>query len=44
LDEIGDTIFTVAIAAAIGLAVTNLAIEITVRAVLDAASAGHENV
>ena len=44
LDEIGDTIFTIAMAAAIGLAVANLAIQITARAVLDTASVGHENV
>jgi hypothetical protein len=44
LDEIGDTIFTIAIAAAIGLAVANLAIQITARAVLDAANVGQENV
>ena len=45
LDEIGDTIFAIAIAAAIGLAAANLAIQITnERAVLDAASVGHENV
>ena len=44
LDEIGDTIFTIAMAAAIGLAVANLAIQITARAVLDAASVGQENV
>jgi hypothetical protein len=44
LDEIGDTIFTIAMAAAIGLAVANLAIQITASAVLDAASVGHENV
>ena len=45
LDEIGDTIFAIAMAAAIGLAAANLAIQITnERAVLDAASVGHENV
>ena len=44
LDEIGDTIFTIAMAAAIGLAVANLAIQITASAVLDASSVGHENV
>ncbi len=44
LDEIGDTIFAIVMAAAIGLAVANLAIEITARAVLDAASTSHENV
>ena len=44
LDEIGDTIFTIAIAAAIGLAVANLAIQITASAVIDASSVGHENV
>jgi len=43
-DEIGDTIFAIVMAAAIGLAVANLAIEITARAVLDAASTRHENV
>jgi hypothetical protein len=45
LDEIGDTIFAIAMAAAIGLAAANLAAQITnERAVLDAASVGHENV
>jgi hypothetical protein len=45
LDEIGDTIFAIAMAAAIGLATTNLAIQVTnERAVLDAATGGHENV
>jgi hypothetical protein len=44
LDEIGDTIFTIAMAVAIGIAVANLAIQITGRSVLDAASVGHENV
>ena len=45
LDEIGDTIFAIAMAAAIGLAATNLAVQVTnERAVLDAATVGHENV
>jgi hypothetical protein len=45
LDEIGDTIFAIAMAAGIGLAAANLALQITnERAVLDAASVGHENV
>ena len=44
LNEIGDSIFAIAMAAAIGLAATNLAIQIThERAALDAASFGHEN-
>jgi hypothetical protein len=44
LDEIGDTIFTIAMAAAIGLVVANLAIQITARAVFDDASVSHEGV
>jgi hypothetical protein len=44
LDEIGDTIFTIAMAAAISLAVANLAIQITASAALDAASVGDGNV
>ena len=44
LDEIGDAIFAIVMAAAIGLAVASLAIQITARAALDAASVGHENV
>jgi hypothetical protein len=44
LNEIGDSIFAIAMGAAIGLAATNLAIQIThERAALDAASFGHEN-
>ena len=45
LDEIGDTIFAIAMAAGIGIGASNLAIQVTKeRAVLDAASRGHENV
>jgi predicted transcriptional regulator len=45
LEEIGDTIFAIGIAAGIGIGASNLAIEVTKeRAVLDAASRGHENV
>jgi hypothetical protein len=45
LDEIADTIFAIAMAAGIGIGASNLAIQVTKeRAVLDAASRGHENV
>jgi hypothetical protein len=45
LDEMGDTIFAIAIAAAIGLVAANLAVQAyNERAVLDAAGVGHENV
>ena len=44
-DEIGDAIFAIAVAAAIGLAAANLAIQVTnERAVLDAATVVHQNV
>ena len=45
LNEIGDTIFAIGMAAGIGIGASNLAIQVTKeRAVLDAASRGHENV
>ena len=45
MDELGDTIFAIGVAAAIGLGVANLALQVTNgRAVLDAARVGHENV
>jgi hypothetical protein len=41
----GDTIFAIAMAAGIGIGASNLAIQVTKeRAMLDAASSGHENV
>jgi hypothetical protein len=45
LDEIGDTIFAIGMAAGIGIGASNLAIQVTKeRAVLDVLSRGHENV
>jgi hypothetical protein len=42
-DEIGDTLFAVAMAAAIGLGATNLAIQVNKeRAALDASAAGQK--
>jgi hypothetical protein len=42
LDEIGDTLFAVAVAGAIGLSVTNLAIHVNKeRAAFDASAVGH---
>jgi hypothetical protein len=42
LDEIGDTLFAVAVAGAIGLSATNLAIQVNKeRAAFDASAASH---
>jgi hypothetical protein len=44
LDEIGDTIFAIGVAAAIGFGATNLPVQVTKKhAVLDAARVGHHN-
>jgi hypothetical protein len=44
LDEIGDTIFAIGVAAAIGFGVANLPVQFTnKRAVLDSARVGHYN-